>query len=237
MAGTAKTTAETNGRSVTSTGGVLLAVYLLALMVFSFYTLVALWPGVCVSDSETAGSAVDMAEADDAVDMAEADDAVGYLFWTLTPEGELPLVFLVFAAGILGGLIHAIRSFYWYIGHRMLYSRWVPMYLLLPVVSGALASVFYLVIRGGLYHSSSMEELNALGFVALGGLVGLFSEQAILKLKTIAESFFEAGGKGDDDVDKELEDKATEKKEREEQQEQEEEKRAADTMQQDGQTQ
>jgi hypothetical protein len=56
-------------------------------------------------------------------------------------------------------------------------------------VGAALATVFYFVFRGGLFSSQAPQgAANVYGFAAVAGLVGLFTQQAVLKLKSVAES-------------------------------------------------
>jgi hypothetical protein len=97
------------------------------------------------------------------------------------------MVLLVLLAGALGGLVHALRSLYWYAGEQKLLLNWVPMYVLLPFASSALGFVFYLVIRAGLYEPTAGTSYLLVGLAAL---VGLFSTQATEKLKAIAEGIF-----------------------------------------------
>ena len=205
---------KTPGKRVAWPGLLAIAVYLLALMGLSFYTLVAVWPGQCTAPPPAENGAVTQAADEETASPTDAGDgaeengtkadepkAVRYLIWDIDRTGEVPLILLVLASGVLGGIIHAIRSFYWYIGHDALFTRWVAMYLLLPLVSGSIGIVFFLVIRGGFYAPNVAEgSINPLGFAALGGLVGLFSEQAVLKLRSIAVSFFQGGTTGEDHV-------------------------------------
>jgi hypothetical protein len=97
------------------------------------------------------------------------------------------MVLLVLLAGALGGLVHAMRSFFWYVGEQKLVWNWVPMYVLLPFASSALGFVFYLVIRAGLYQPSGGTSYLLVGLAAL---VGMFSAQAAEKLKKVAEGIF-----------------------------------------------
>lgn len=113
--------------------------------------------------------------------------------------GEVKPILLVAVAGAIGGIIHTLRSLYWYIGNRDLVWSWVPKYLLQPFVGGALGVVFYVVTRGGLFQSSAdVKDVNLYGFSAVAALVGLFSEQALEKLRTVATTFFSPAPKGED---------------------------------------
>src|SRR4029450_10787530 len=90
------------------------------------------------------------------------------------------MVLMVLLAGALGGLVHALRSFFWYAGEQKLLWNWVPMYVLLPFSSAALGFVFYLVIRAGVYQPTAGTSYLLVGLAAL---VGMFSAQATEKLK------------------------------------------------------
>jgi hypothetical protein len=135
------------------------------------YSLWALWPAVSNGESQ--------------------EQKVSYFagHFSLTPE---QVFFVVVAlSGALGGLVHTVRSFSMYVGTRSLRWSWIPFNLLLPVVGALGGTVFYLVFRGGLFSSSSSAAAaNPYGFAAVAALVGLFSEQAMEKLKQIAQEMF-----------------------------------------------
>jgi len=102
---------------------------------------------------------------------------------------EVRLIMLVICAGALGSLVHGIRSVYWYVGNRQLVWSWIPKYLLQPFAGAILSVVFYFVVRGGFFSpQSGFEQTSPFGFAAMAAMVGLFSEQAVLKLQEIAET-------------------------------------------------
>lgn len=112
---------------------------------------------------------------------------------------ETRLLLLVMLAGALGSLMHSLRSLYWYTGNRMMVWSWVGFYLLLPFTGAMLAVIFYFVVRGGFFSpQASFDNTSPFGFAALSALVGLFSPQATLKLKEIAETIFTKPGAGTD---------------------------------------
>lgn len=126
---------------------------------------------------------------------------VTFLFWTFSVSGEVRLLILIAFAGALGGLVRALRSLYWYIGNRDLRWSWLPMYILLPFVGTTLGLVFYFVIRGGFFSpQATVEQTSPFGFVALASLVGLFTEQAVLKLKEVAETLLAKPQQGKDHI-------------------------------------
>src|SRR5262249_38062283 len=96
----------------------------------------------------------------------------------VTPEVRMFVV--VALAGALGGLLHSARSFAWYVGDGGLVWRWVPYYIVTLVVGAGLATIVYVVVRGGLFSgSTATSDTNPYGFVAIAAIVGLFTEQAL----------------------------------------------------------
>lgn len=99
------------------------------------------------------------------------------------------LFLLVIFAGMLGAAVRGIFSFVRHIGIKDFSFSWTWFYILLPF-SGAPVSLFlYFIIRGGFYGSPVGKGLilNLASFAALGCLSGLFSENAMEKLREVAE--------------------------------------------------
>ena len=121
------------------------------------------------------------------------------LFWHFEIWDEVRLLLIVILAGALGSLVHTVRSVFWYVGNRLLKWSWVPKYILQPFAGCALAVIFYVVVRGGFFSpQTTFENTSPFGFAALAALVGLFSEQAVLKLKKVAETVLEPPAPGAD---------------------------------------
>lgn len=128
-------------------------------------------------------------------------EVISFFRGTFTPKIylETRLLLLVMLAGALGSLMHSLRSLYWYTGNRMMVWSWVGFYVLLPFTGAILAVIFYFVVRGGFFSpQASFENTSPFGFAALSALVGLFSPQATLKLKEIAETIFTKPPAGED---------------------------------------
>lgn len=121
---------------------------------------------------------------------------VTFFIWTFEPTDEERLLLIVALAGALGSSVHALRSFYWYVGNRGLVMSWLAMYLLLPVIGSLLGLIFYTTIRGGLFPQATIQQTSPFAFVAISALVGMFSVQAALKLQDIAETVFTKAGQG-----------------------------------------
>ena len=114
-------------------------------------------------------------------------------------NSEIRLIIVVALAGALGALVHGIRSLAWYVAKRKFEESWLLWYLMLPFVGSVLAFIFYVVIRAGFFApGADVSQTSPYGFVALAGLVGMFSEQAVLKLKDVANTLLQEPPNEDD---------------------------------------
>ena len=124
-----------------------MTVLILATLMLTIYCLIVVWPA--------GGSAT-------------AVTSSRLLGVRLRLDGDQRLFTVVALAGFLGGLIHSARSLYWYVGNRSLRHSWLVMYISLPFIGGALATVFYVVLRGGLVAGqTTAAQLNVFGFAAV----------------------------------------------------------------------
>lgn len=99
---------------------------------------------------------------------------------------EVRLFIAVLLAGMLGATLHAMRSLSWYFGNKTLVRNWTLRYVLLPFTGGLVAAAFYLIMRAGLWKPE--KGGTGLLIVGIAILVGMFSEQAVAKLKDITEA-------------------------------------------------
>ena len=172
----------TNGKQVGPIATVLILLYLILVTILLVYSLVQLWPTAPISGGEESG-------------MSE----VTLFNLRLAFSNEVRLLMVVVVAGATGSMVHALRSYYKYVGSQALKWSWVAMYVMLPFVGATLALLFYLVVRGGFFSpEASVSETSPSGFAALAGLVGLFSEQAAQKLRSIAGTLFQETPSGPD---------------------------------------
>lgn len=169
--------AESEGADVGPVSTVALLATLVLLVVLTFYGIWAFWP----AESAPGGRNV-------------------HIFGITHDVSRETQFFVVVAlSGALGGSVHSLRSLAWYVGQRNLKWSWVGFYILRPLVGATLATLFYFVLRAGLFSPSSQTKTTSpYGFAALAALVGMFSEQAVEKLKTVAEQFFQEAPKGRD---------------------------------------
>jgi len=121
-------------------------------------------------------------------DGASSDIAKAAYTYACPPVLETDLFLLVVFAGALGGALHGLRSLYWYAGLRSLLKSWTLMYVLLPFTGATMAVIFFVIIRAGLLPVQNTKNIS-LGVIGIALLVGLFSQQAAVKLKDIADAF------------------------------------------------
>jgi hypothetical protein len=127
----------------------------------------------------------------------EEPAVIEFFGWQFKVWDEQRLLLLVLLAGALGSILHDLRSVYWYVGNRTLVKSWMAMFVVLPFAGATLALIFYLVVRGGFFSpQSSFKETSPFGFAAFAALIGMFSPQAVLKLKEVAETLLTKPGAG-----------------------------------------
>jgi hypothetical protein len=107
-----------------------------------------------------------------------------------TPS-TVSLIALIALAGALGGLIHGASSFAIFAGNRQFKSSWTWWYVLRPVLGAAVAQVVYLVVRSGMGSGGpTLSGADCLKTPGFAGLIGMFAEPAMLKLKDIFNTIF-----------------------------------------------
>jgi hypothetical protein len=165
---------------------VLLLVVMVGFAALALYGLWAWWP----------------AEATDKkIPTPAVSKAVDFFGVHRTTSRESLFFVMVAFAGALGATVHSLRSLVIYIGNRELRWSWIPFYVVRPVLGAALATLLYVVLRAGLFSpSSSSQQASPYGFAAVAALAGLFSDQAIEKLKKVAEELFEKLSAGKDAI-------------------------------------
>ena len=123
-----------------------------------------------------------------------------FFSWILNINDEARIILLVLLSGALGSYIHAATSFVTFVGNRSLEKSWIWWYILRPFIGSTLALIFYFVIRGGLLSTGTEASgISIYGITGLSGLVGMFSKNAVDKLREVFETLFKSEkGKGDE---------------------------------------
>jgi len=118
---------------------------------------------------------------------------------------ETRLLLIVMICGFLGAMIYSLRSILWYVGNRSLLWSWLATYIVIPIVGALMAVVFYLVLRGGLFSSTTtVADTSPFGFAGIAALVGMFIQQSAEKLKTVFETIMAKLEPGSDAVKPQL---------------------------------
>ncbi len=115
------------------------------------------------------------------------------LFWSppLSISLEFKLVLITALAGALGSLVHCMTSFATFVGNKQFVTSWIWWFVLRPFIGMSLALIFYFAVRGGFFAmTAETQALSPFGVAALSSLVGLFSKQAIDKLREVFETLF-----------------------------------------------
>lgn len=155
---------------------IIATVYLILMCGFLLHSILRLWP---VPESQGASPSAFKVEH------------VRLLIGSVDVNNDTRLWLIVLTAGALGGVAHGLRSVYWHVGTKQFFSSWLLMYLLLPITGAVLGLGVAMLVRGGFLNPTKpAEQASTYGFTASAFLVGMFSEQAAVKLKQIAETVF-----------------------------------------------
>jgi hypothetical protein len=104
---------------------------------------------------------------------------------------EIRLLLIVIISGALGSYIHSATSFVDFVGNRTITSSWVWWYILRTFIGMALSVVLYFVVRAGFISiNASSADINPFGFAAIAGMAGMFSKQAMEKLREVFDNLF-----------------------------------------------
>ena len=116
-------------------------------------------------------------------------------FWRPWINREMQLLLIVLFAGALGSYIHLLKSATTFIGNGTMKGSWFWWYISGPFVGMAMAMIFYAVLRGGFLAGTPADEkvVNPFGVLAIGALVGMFTDKAALKLAEVFDTLFKAG--------------------------------------------
>ena len=116
------------------------------------------------------------------------------IFFLLYPwiTRDVQLLLIAIFAGALGSYLHGLKSLADFIGERSAIASWFWWYISRPFMGMALALVFYAVLRGGFVIGSPADAkvVNPFGVLAIGALVGMFSDKAAQKLGEVFDVVF-----------------------------------------------
>jgi hypothetical protein len=106
------------------------------------------------------------------------------------PRQANALFLAVLSAGMIGGAVYSLRAHTVHIALGNYLASWWQWNVTRPFLSGALAILFFFLVRAGFVENGQASALRPEGFIAIGGLVGLFTDQAWAKIRQIANATF-----------------------------------------------
>mgnify|MGYP003640417195 CR=1 FL=1 len=106
------------------------------------------------------------------------------------PRQGNALFLAVLSAGMIGGAVYSLRAHTVHIGIGNYQASWWQWNVTRPFLSGALAILFFFLVRAGFVENGAANSLRPEGFIAIGGLVGLFTDQAWAKIRQVANAMF-----------------------------------------------
>ena len=92
----------------------------------------------------------------------------------------------------LGAVIQSLASVGRYLGEQKFVSSGFVFYLFRPMVGAGVATALYLTLRAGMAPGATMDVTNLYVVCALAMITGLFSGEAMEKLKEIAGAMFKS---------------------------------------------
>jgi hypothetical protein len=107
--------------------------------------------------------------------------------WRINREKNLIIVNALF--GILGGSTYGLASITTWIGNNKYDKSWTLWYVSRPIIGGALALIFYFLLRAGLVGGFPIN-VGDFGFAAISIIIGLLTTTAMKKLRDVFDVLF-----------------------------------------------
>src|SRR6266700_650103 len=137
---------------------VILGILMAAVVLLGLYGLWRFWPAAAPATGAVPATA-----------------KFSYFSWNLSLTRDQQFFVITALAGVIGAMLHGLRSLSNYIGERYLFRSWIPYYVLLPLVGGILATIVYLVLRAGLLPgatSASQPDPDGIADIAMPSITG-----------------------------------------------------------------
>jgi len=121
----------------------------------------------------------------------------------LSLSEDIRLLLLCVFSGGLGATLHGANSLVNFVGNRRLVRSWMLWYVLRPFIGNIVGVVLFSVLKGGLLLvtvKGGEVTPNSIGVVGVATLAGMFSEQAVEKLRATFEGLLSAPKPGRKDA-------------------------------------
>jgi hypothetical protein len=153
---------------------ILLVIYFIAITIISVYAIISIWAPESLQSLQPKVT-------------NSTTTFVTLPSTTTTREKYLVEISALF--GVLGASVYGLASATVWIAHNKLQRSWILWYVSHPLVGGALAIIFYLIIRGGLIQGITFA-INDFAIAAVSAIVGLVTTPAMKKLRDIFDALF-----------------------------------------------
>jgi len=175
------------------------AIYMLAIAVFSAVTVVDIFPQkkslavVPVVTAPPAGEATKPPSTPptewERLDRLEFDKGRFICFDLGQLNATAGLVVLALLAGVIGACLHGMNSLANYQGNGDLQMSWMLFYFLRPPIGAAIGFLLYFIVRAGFLNGPE-GTVSPYGVVAFSGLGGLCADRALEMFRELFKTLF-----------------------------------------------
>jgi hypothetical protein len=168
-----------------------LMIYFIVIIASTILTIISIWNPIETPIASTSQSASRPNSTDLIIPIP--DDDIDK--WKGDREKYLIIVNALF--GILGGSTYGLASLTIWIANNKYEKSWTLWYISRPIVGGALALIFYFLLRAGLVGGFPIN-VGDFGFAAISIIIGLLATTAMKKLRDVFDVLFGIAKREDD---------------------------------------
>ena len=119
------------------------------------------------------------------------------VFSRITTNPTIKILILVFLAGIIGGCVYLLRSFYKHFSAEKNFDlSWTPWYFIRPILSGVGGVFVYFLLKVGLITLGSLSistEPRLVTALVVSFFAGFSFHEAMNKFHEISKKLFKTG--------------------------------------------
>jgi hypothetical protein len=168
-----------------------LMIYFIVIIASTILAIISIWNPIETPIASTSQSASRPNSTDLIIPIP--DDDIDK--WKGDREKYLIIVNALF--GILGGSTYGLASLTIWIANNKYEKSWTLWYISRPIVGGALALIFYFLLRAGLVGGFPIN-VGDFGFAAISIIIGLLATTAMKKLRDVFDVLFGIAKREDD---------------------------------------
>lgn len=168
-----------------------LMIYFIVIIASTILAIISIWNPIETPIASTSQSASRPNSTDLIIPIP--DDDIDK--WKGDREKYLIIVNALF--GILGGSTYGLASLTIWIANNKYEKSWTLWYISRPIIGGALALIFYFLLRAGLVGGFPIN-VGDFGFAAISIIIGLLATTAMKKLRDVFDVLFGIAKREDD---------------------------------------